>query len=476
MKRLFTLIQLLAAAAIGITGSFPVLAQDGFTDDDLIKAFLHDNFDGKNVGMVIGLVDEHGSRIFSAGSDGTGRALNGDTVFETGSITKTFTTLLLQDSVERGEMKLDDPISKYLPKSVRCPTYNGREITLLDLATHTSGLPKFPNNFSPGDPNRAYSGYTVEQLYSYISDFALTREPGTRWEYSNTGVALLAHILTLKTGINYESLVVERICRPLKMESTRISLTAELKSRLARGHDPSGEPLPSQELSVMNGASGLRSTANDLLRYVSANLDLEDSSLTPLMKKTQVPRSSAPPKLNYTAMDWYDHGNEQPPGMRLLGHGGQTTGYTGFIGFDPDKHRGVVVLFNQQTAGGLQADSVGWLLLEGVRLTSQVTSVLLTGQKKELVGIGARLDFDAATHALEITKVFPDSPASRAGLSSGLIVQGVDGFSTAGKSLTECLGLIRGKAGTKVRLELLSPTRHETNSVEIIRQKYSVPK
>jgi len=365
----FTLIELLVV--IVTSAAFSLLAQDGFTDDGAIKTFLHDNFDGKQMGMVIGLVDERGSRIFSAGGldNGTDRELDGDTAFEIGSITKTFTTLLLQDSVERGEVKLDDPVSMYLPKSVRCPVYNGREITLLHLATHTSGLPEFPTNLSPGDGNRAYSHYTVEQLYNFLSSFTLAREPGMRWEYSNVGVALLAHVLTLKTGIDYESLVMERICRPLKTEDTRITLTEPLKSRLARGHDPSGKLLPNQEFSAMAGASALHSTVNDLLKYVKAHLDLTHSSLTPLMKKTQSPHSTAPPKHYHTAMDWYDHGAAQPPRMRLLGHAGQTTGYTAFVGLDLDNRRGVVVLFNQQTAGGLQADSVGWLLLEGVRLT-----------------------------------------------------------------------------------------------------------
>jgi CubicO group peptidase (beta-lactamase class C family) len=403
--------------------------------------------------------------------------VNGDTIFEIGSVTKTFTTLLLQDASGRGEVNLEDSISNYLPKSVRCPAYGGKEITLLQLATHTSGLPEFPSNLSPGDGNQAYSRYTAEQLYGFLSGFTLTRKPGTKWEYSNVGMALLGHILTLKTGKDYESLVMERICRPLKMESTRITLTDEMKSLLARGHDSSGAPLPGQKFSVMNGASGLRSTANDLLKYVSANLDLgpNHSSLTPLMKLTQAPRSSAPPKHNITAMDWLDHGNEQPPGMRLLGHGGATTGYYAFIGFDPDRRRGVVVLFNQQTGGGLRPDSVGWLILEGGRLTPQTASVLFAGSSEELVGIGARLDFDATTHALTITKIFPGSPASRAGLSSGLIVQKVDEISTANKSMTECLGLIRGKAGTKVRLELFSPMQNETNLVEIARQKYTAP-
>jgi D-alanyl-D-alanine-carboxypeptidase/D-alanyl-D-alanine-endopeptidase len=259
MKHTLTSFGLLMVIAVTILGAFPLLAQDGFSDDSAIKTFLHDNFDGKNVGMVIGLVDEHGSRIFSAGGldNGTKQTLDGDTIFEIGSVTKTFTTLLLQDSAGRGEVKLEDSISDYLPKSVRCPTYGGKEITLLQLATHTSGLPEFPSNLSPGDGNRAYSHYTVEQLYNFLSGFTLKREPGTQWKYSNVGIALLAHILTLKTVADYESLVVERICRPLKMESTKITLTDEMKSRFARGHDPSGAPLPGQVFSVMNGASGL---------------------------------------------------------------------------------------------------------------------------------------------------------------------------------------------------------------------------
>jgi D-alanyl-D-alanine-carboxypeptidase/D-alanyl-D-alanine-endopeptidase len=487
MRRALTLIELLMVIAIPTLGTSSLSAQDVFADDSTIKTFLHDNFDGKNVGMVIGLVDERGGRVFSAGGmdNGTKQTVDGDTVFEIGSVTKTFTTLLLQDSAGRGEVKLEDSISDYLPKSVRCPTYGGKEITLLQLATHTSGLPEFPNNLSPGDGNRAYSGYTVEQLYDFLSGFTLTCEPGRQWEYSNVGMALLAHILVLKTGTDYESLVTERICRPLKMESTRITLTDEMKSRFARGHDSSGAPLPGQKFSVMNGASGLRSTANDLLKYISANLDLNHSSLTPLMKLTQAPRSSAPPKHNLTAMDWVDHGDVQPPGMKLLGHGGLTTGYTAFIAIDLNRNRGVVVLFNQRTdysrrlntgPGGLGPDSVGWLILEGGRLTPQTASVLFAGNSEELVGIGVRLDFDAATHALVMSKVFPDSPASRVGLPPGLIVQKVDGVSTAGKTMAECLGLIRGKAGTKVRLELMNPKRNETNTVELMRQKFTPPK
>ena len=123
---------------------------------DAIRAFLQQRIEveKRNVGMVVSIVDEQGSSIVSCGKmdTSTDREVNGDTLFEIGSITKTFTALLLQDMVERGEMKLDDPVAKYLPASVRMPTRNGKEITLLHLATHASGLPRMPDNL---DPKRA---------------------------------------------------------------------------------------------------------------------------------------------------------------------------------------------------------------------------------------------------------------------------------------------------------------------------------
>src|ERR1700733_13968551 len=150
-------------AAALFAAQLTVAAKDTFTNDAAIKAFLHENFDGRNSGMVIGLVDEHGSRVFSAGKldNGTDEEVNGDTVFEIGSITKTFTDLLLLDMVERGEMRLEDPVAKYLPKSVKVPTRGGKEITLLNLAVQDSGLPFNPTNFSSKNLADAYDAYTV---------------------------------------------------------------------------------------------------------------------------------------------------------------------------------------------------------------------------------------------------------------------------------------------------------------------------
>ncbi len=371
--------------------------------------------------------------------------------------------------VERGEMKLDNQVAKYLPESITVPTHNGKEMTLLDLAAHTSGLPRDPNNLTPtrGLPENAFADYSAERLYGFLRGFTLRRDPGAQFEYSNVGMALLGHVLSCKAGTNYESLVIERICRPLKMDSTRITLTPELKARLAIGHDRLGKPTPNWDFQVYDGAGGLRSTANDLLKYISANLGLVKSTLAPLMEKTHVIRNKGTATHGDTAMAWVNRGEGYQSGMELLGHAGATGGYETFIGFDKKQRRGVVVLCNQQ--GGLSPETIGWLLLKGVRLSREIAIGL--SASTNAVGIGVALDFDAKMRTVRITKVIPDSPASESGLSPGLVVQRIDGVVTTDKSLTECVGRIRGNPGTKVRLELFDPKQNATNLVELTRRR-----
>jgi serine-type D-Ala-D-Ala carboxypeptidase/endopeptidase len=332
---------------------------------DAIRAFLQQRIEVEKraVGMVIGLVDERGSNIVSYGKmdDDTSQEVNGDTLFEIGSITKTFTALLLQDMIERGEMKLDDPVARYLPKSVRMPTHKGREITLFHLATHTSGLPRNPDNHDPKRADNPEADYTTGKLYSFLSGCQLTADPGAKFDYSNLGSGLLGHVIALKAGTDYESLVVDRICRPLKMDSTLITLTPDLKARFATGHNHLGYAVSSMDFQIQAGCGGLRSTANDLLKYVSANLGLTPSTLTPLMEKTHVGRfQSVIPPVNI-ALTWrivFD-----PQGRKIVSHGGGTFGYRTFAGFDKTRRRGVVVLSNTAN-NGVTPEAIGMLLLE----------------------------------------------------------------------------------------------------------------
>ena len=152
--------------------------------------------------------------------------------------------------------------------------------------------------------------------------------------------------------------------------------------------------------------------------------------------------------------------------MELLGHGGGAGSYHAFLGFDQKQHRGVVVL---TTANDLSPRCVGWTLLQRLPLTGDSRKQFAF----ELIGIGTSLDIDKSSHTLLITKVYPNSPAADGGLSAGHLIQSIDGISTADKEMAQCVKLLRGPAGTKVRLEVLDPQLNKAKSVELTRKKFT---
>src|SRR5262249_38746339 len=156
----------------------------------------------------------------------------------------------------------------------KVPEFGGKKITLVDLATHTSGLPRLPSNMAPKDPNNPYADYTMEQLYQFLSGYALTRDIGSKMEYSNLGVGLLGNALARRAGMDYETLMRTRIAAPLKMDDTRVALSAAMKDRLAKGHNDVREPAANWDVPVLAGAGAIRSDARDMLQFVAAHLGL----------------------------------------------------------------------------------------------------------------------------------------------------------------------------------------------------------
>lgn len=467
--KLQTISRIICCAALILASRFAAAQQTDFIDTEAaqINTFLQKNFSGTNCGMVIGLVDEHGSQVFSAGKldNGTPAEVNGDTLFEIGSVTKTFTALLLMDMVERGEMKLDDPVAKYLPPSVKVPDYHGRQITLLNLAAQDSGL---PFNAPGVDDMATYNAFTVADMYAFLSNYHLTNEPGAKFQYSNVGMGLLGHAIALKAGASFESLVLDRICRPLHMDETFITVPAGLRARTAAGHDETGKRGADLQMGAYVPAGALHSTVNDLLKYVSANLGLTHTSLEPLMQKMQVLRHrDSPDFFGNTAMPWYDMNVYNPPGSDFLAHAGGTFGSVAFVGFDKNQRRGVVALSNQRL---IHSSSVGWRILQQVALND--TDPRKLQPVTEHVGLGIAFDIDKQTHTLRIIGVIPNTPAARAGLKPGPILQKIDNTPTLGKSVAECLNLTRGPAGSRIQLKLVSADGTQTNTVELIREKF----
>jgi len=438
-------------------------------------AFIQDAFAGKKSCMVIGFIDTDGARIIAAGKldNGTNRKPDGDTVFFIGSVSKTFTALLLQVMADRGEVKLDDPVASSLPDFVKVPEHNGRKITLVDLATQSSGLPFNADNMSGRDTREEYESYSAEQLYAFLNGFRLTRDPGAEFSYSNVGMSLLGHALSRKAGVSYESLIIDRICRPLQMESTCVHPSAEHKLRLAMGHEGSETSTP-WNLDVYAPAGAIHSTANDLLKYAAAQAGLTSGPLTASIEKTHIIRyidkyglgPAGNGTFGQTAMCWVDRGALQPPGMQLLGHAGGAGSYHAWVGFDMKQHRGVVVL---TTDNDLTVESIGWTLLQHKGLNTLSAKEF----EHELVGIGVALDMNKQAKILSITKVYPNSAAAEAGLTAGTAIVKIDDRPLDDRSLNDCLALLRGQAGTKVQLELRAPNG-STKSAELTRKKFIV--
>lgn len=311
--------------------------------DETIRRLLAERLRRNGVGVVVGVIGPGGRRVVAGGRSGAkGVALDGDTEFLIGSVTKAFTTLLLADMVERGEVGLDDPTSKYLPAGVAMPR-RGRSITLRDLATHVSGLPSMPTNFDLDAEPDPYSAYTVEQLHAFLSGYVPERAPGEQWAYSNLGVFLLGRLLANGVYADYETLLKERVLEPLGMHDTAITPTPGQLRRLAPGHDRYLQPVQAWEMKVMQGSGSLYSTVDDLLTFVSAYLGYLDSPLKAAMARQWAERS---PVRDAQALGW---GISRVDGREIVGHRGGKEGYRSAVVFDPKTRTGIVVLANART-------------------------------------------------------------------------------------------------------------------------------
>ena len=330
-------------------------------DDAEIRRLLVERIDEehRSVGIVVGVVEPDGRRVVGYGrlAADDPRPPDGDTVFEIGSITKVFTSIVLADMVQEGEVALDDPVQRLLPADARVPTRTGEAITLQHLATHSSGLPRMPDNFDPADPANPYADYTVGQLYAFLSSHELSRDIGETVEYSNLGVGLLGHALATRAGTDYETLVTERVLRPLAMADTSIVLTPSARERLATGHNPALDPVANWDLPTFAGAGALRSTVNDMSTFIEANLDFRAPLLHYLMGVThESQRSFGQPNMDI-GLGWLIRTEHE---REIVWHNGGTGGYRAFIGFDKVSGTGVVVLSNTARS----ADDLGFHLLD----------------------------------------------------------------------------------------------------------------
>lgn len=331
----------------------------------LLEKFLTD--DG-GIGATAAVLEYGNLTFFAKGKMSIERddPVTEDTVFEIGSISKVFTAIVMSDLEEKGMLRLDDPVDKYIP--INAPTFNGEKITIRHLTTHTAGFPRMSNCTRSSDPFEEYKNYTVECLYDFLQSYTLTRRPGALYDYSNVGVALLGHILSLRTGKSYDHLVRDVITKVLDMPNTSSELSDRMAENFAAGHNiRRTTDYMNLTTGPMDGAGGIRSDIKDMAAFLvanveAANMDVEDTyvNVRTLMKRCQTCDFHMAPN-SCIGRGWHTN-------YDVVWHNGGTIGFSTFIGFDAKRKRGVVILTNSRDSWSTET---GMFLLDNPNYKGQ---------------------------------------------------------------------------------------------------------
>ncbi|MGF7080037.1 serine hydrolase domain-containing protein [Mucilaginibacter sp. UYCu711] len=314
------------------------------------------------VGLSIGIIKDGKISTYNYGETKiSNRQLpNNNTIYEIGSITKTFTAAILAHYVNDGKVSLTDPITKYLPDSVAAnPAL--KDITLLNLINHTSGLASLPTNFTAQKPyNEAnpYKNYTRQLLFAYLKNCTLKSVPGKNYAYSNLAVGLLGIILENISGKHYDQLVSEIICRPLAMKSTIQHLYPLIIPRFTTVYDEDGHETPTWDmLDTFAAAGSLKSTINDLLIYTKANMIKADNKLSKAFSLTHQVTFNNDTQLSI-GLGWHII---KVDGISYYFHNGGTGGSSSFLAYNIERNIAIVILSN--ATAGTDATGTGILKL-----------------------------------------------------------------------------------------------------------------
>jgi D-alanyl-D-alanine-carboxypeptidase/D-alanyl-D-alanine-endopeptidase len=328
---------LLSLAAVTLS----TLSASAMSDNDL-RAALEQRLKADRTGACVAAAAIDNGTTASAyvcADPKSQRPYDEHTAFEIGSVTKTMTAALLAEFIARGEVALSDPIAKLLPPGTSVPSFDGRQITIGDIVTHTSGLPAIPTQYRMTDMNNPYAGVTERDLLGALAATQLTRAPGSQWEYSNFAMMVLSYAIAKRSGKDYETLLRERLLAPLGMNETYIAKRTP-QVHLAQGHLSNTMPAMPWDFPVdMAGVGGVRATLPDMVRYLEGQLGTRESAITPALARTQQQVVSVGG--HTMGMNWV---LSTASGHTIVGHDGGTGGYSSYVAFDRAAKRGVVLL------------------------------------------------------------------------------------------------------------------------------------
>jgi CubicO group peptidase (beta-lactamase class C family) len=323
-----------------LSSVWPAVATDRKADAQRLVQPLIDG--GVIPGAAVGVLENGSTQVFGFGrvsmmDDSPPR---GDTIYELGSISKVLTGVLLADAVERGELKSDDPLSKHMPAGKRAPRFGDEEIRLWHLASHTSSLPRLPNNIEATSLENPYSQYDETKLWAFLDGHTLSRTPGSQYAYSNLGAGLLGTVVARRAGTDYPDLLAKRLAGPLEMKDTTVELSNAQKRRLAPPYESGCKPATNWDFKSLVGCGGVRSTVNDMLKFMQATLDYRNDGIHKAIKQSTTKRFDIPGG-GAIGLGWHIAAD----GFTWW-HNGQTAGYHTAMFVNPVNRTGVVILSN----------------------------------------------------------------------------------------------------------------------------------
>jgi CubicO group peptidase (beta-lactamase class C family) len=307
-------------------------------------------------GVTIGVVRNGVARVFAWG------AARADSIFEIGSITKTFTGLLLAQMIEQKRVTLDEPVRALLPPGTVAKPAGGAEITLLDLVTQHSGLPRLPDNMMPADRRNPYADYRALSLYQFLGKHGVEKPANAGFLYSNLGVGMLGQALADRAGTTYPRLLAEEVTVPLRLEDTVVSLAPQQEARFIAGHAVDGRAARGWDFDALAGAGALHSTAADMLAYLEAQLHPGQwpaggrgaaATLAAALALSQVLRADAEQGTRIAFAWFYQEKRHE------YWHNGGTGGYSSYAFFNPQGNYAGIVLLNRGPGPGELADLLG---------------------------------------------------------------------------------------------------------------------
>ncbi|MCW8876114.1 MAG: serine hydrolase [Kangiellaceae bacterium] len=330
------------------------------------------------VGASVAIVENGEAKTFTIGRQSNNDKLMvaAKDLFEIGSISKVFTSIALADMVIEGKVKLDDPIQMYLPKEVKVPSKSGKQITLKHLATHDSGLPRLPSNLDAVNSSQPYAAYDQASLYAFLNEHELSRAPEVQREYSNLGVGLLGHLLGLIDGTSYQSVIEQRVLKPMGLDSTFVHLPKSKQASLIQGHNSQLVPVEHWRFDALAGAGSITSNILDMSSFLSVNMSkakpVEDPKQEKRISKAvhlaqQIQTDFGNPVTNI-GLGWIissfslgeEAGKARSSSGEYIWHNGGTAGFRSFLGFNNKTQKGIVILAN--TAVDLESIARAYLM------------------------------------------------------------------------------------------------------------------